>query len=198
MEAILLTAAFLWIAAAIYKKLRRQQLKDKIHGEVAKLVEIVRNSFLIQPCPRCHENVLRLIDLSPNARSIQCECAHCGKKMRAAAATPDADKAITFWNNALNLVSSYNSISKASTLRLTIEFDTPSAALPFEQTTRSPIPEAVRSEVWRRDHGKCVQCNSKENLQFDHIIPVSRGGATSVKNLQLLCQRCNSLKGSRI
>jgi hypothetical protein len=77
-------------------------------------------------------------------------------------------------------------------------FESPAAPLPYEQTTRTAIPEAIRSEVWRRDSGQCVQCGSKQNLQFDHIIPVSRGGATSVANLQLLCQRCNGSKSNKI
>jgi hypothetical protein len=77
-------------------------------------------------------------------------------------------------------------------------FHRPAAPLPYEQTTRTPIPEAVRSEVWRRDLGRCVQCNSKENLQFDHLIPIDKGGATSVANLQLLCRSCNLKKHTRI
>ncbi|PYU86412.1 MAG: hypothetical protein DMG08_29850 [Acidobacteria bacterium] len=63
--------------------------------------------------------------------------------------------------------------------------------MPFEQTTRKPIPEAIKSEVWRRDGGKCVKCGAGVNLQFDHIIPISKGGATTTANLQLLCRSCN-------
>lgn len=77
-------------------------------------------------------------------------------------------------------------------------FETREAIMPYEQTERKSISPAVRSEVWRRDLGKCVQCGSKENLQFDHIIPVSKGGATSIANLQLLCRACNQRKGNRI
>ena len=79
-----------------------------------------------------------------------------------------------------------------------LTFVAPEAPLPYEQTRREPISEAVRTEVWRRDGARCVQCTSKENLEFDHIIPVSRGGATSVRNLQLLCKQCNLKKGAKI
>ncbi len=63
---------------------------------------------------------------------------------------------------------------------------------------RQSIPERVRHEVWRRDEGRCVECGSQENLEFDHIIPVSKGGANTARNLQLLCQSCNRAKSDKI
>jgi hypothetical protein len=63
---------------------------------------------------------------------------------------------------------------------------------------REPIPERVRSEVWRRDQGRCVDCSSRERLHFDHIIPVSKGGSNTARNLELRCESCNLRKGSRI
>ena len=65
-------------------------------------------------------------------------------------------------------------------------------------TTRERISSAVKREVWRRDQGKCVECGINENLEFDHIIPVSRGGANTVRNLQLLCESCNRSKSANI
>lgn len=63
---------------------------------------------------------------------------------------------------------------------------------------RSRIPENVRIEVWRRDQGKCVDCGSRENLEYDHIVPVSRGGSNTARNVELLCEVCNREKGNRI
>jgi hypothetical protein len=60
------------------------------------------------------------------------------------------------------------------------------------------IPNDVRSEVWYRDSENCVICGATEYLEFDHIIPHSKGGATSVENLQLLCRKCNSQKSDSI
>ena len=65
-------------------------------------------------------------------------------------------------------------------------------------TTRERIQSAVKREVWRRDQGKCVECGISENLEFDHIIPVSKGGANTVRNLQLLCESCNRSKSANI
>ena len=63
---------------------------------------------------------------------------------------------------------------------------------------RDDVAEAVRVEVWRRDGGRCVQCGSKRRLQFDHLIPVRLGGASSIDNLQLLCADCNRAKGASL
>jgi hypothetical protein len=63
---------------------------------------------------------------------------------------------------------------------------------------REPIPEDVRIAAWRRDEGKCVQCDSNERLEYDHIIPVSKGGSNTVRNIQLLCETCNRKKSDSI
>jgi 5-methylcytosine-specific restriction endonuclease McrA len=63
---------------------------------------------------------------------------------------------------------------------------------------REPIAQAVRHEVWRRDGGRCVDCGSKANLEFDHIIPWSEGGSNTARNLELRCESCNRRKGADI
>lgn len=61
------------------------------------------------------------------------------------------------------------------------------------------IPTSVKLEVWKRDKGQCIQCGSKDNLHFDHILPYAKGG-TSLKaeNIQLLCARHNLEKRDKI
>jgi hypothetical protein len=66
------------------------------------------------------------------------------------------------------------------------------------QRRRQAIPEQVRHAVWRRDEGRCVECGSKEKLEYDHIIPWSKGGSDTERNLQLLCETCNRQKGASI
>jgi 5-methylcytosine-specific restriction endonuclease McrA len=63
---------------------------------------------------------------------------------------------------------------------------------------RMPVPENVRNEVWRRDQGKCVICGSVRDLEFDHIIPVTKGGSNTARNIQLLCEPCNRQKSNHI
>ena len=60
------------------------------------------------------------------------------------------------------------------------------------------ISQNTKMYVWQRDGGKCVECGSKENLEYDHIIPFSKGGSNSDRNIQLLCESCNRSKSSRI
>jgi 5-methylcytosine-specific restriction endonuclease McrA len=52
--------------------------------------------------------------------------------------------------------------------------------------------------VVERDGLRCVQCGAAEDLQFDHILPVALGGATSVENLQILCGDCNRAKSDAL
>lgn len=36
--------------------------------------------------------------------------------------------------------------------------------------------------------------SANERIEFDHILPAAKGGASSAANIQVLCQRCNNLK----
>jgi 5-methylcytosine-specific restriction endonuclease McrA len=63
---------------------------------------------------------------------------------------------------------------------------------------RRSVPRAVKLSVWQRDGGKCVVCGALEPLQFDHILPYSKGGTSSAENIQLLCARHNLAKGAAL
>ena len=77
--------------------------------------------------------------------------------------------------------------------------------LKFEDTSeddltysRPRIPENVRIEVWRRDGGKCARCGSREKLEYDHIVPISKGGSNTARNIELLCEKCNRSKSNNV
>jgi len=66
------------------------------------------------------------------------------------------------------------------------------------------IPSAIREEVAKRDNEQCAfvsedgkRCESKHALEFDHIVPVAKGGATKADNLRLLCRAHNQLEADR-
>lgn len=64
--------------------------------------------------------------------------------------------------------------------------------------TRVPIPAELRRRVFERDGGVCVECGSNFDLQYDHVLPVAHGGATTFQNLQILCADCNHRKSDSI
>jgi HNH endonuclease len=68
---------------------------------------------------------------------------------------------------------------------------------PVGERHKRRIPQDVKIAVSARDGGRCRQCGSTQNLHFDHIIPVSKGGANTVANIQLLCGPCNRTKSAR-
>ena len=63
------------------------------------------------------------------------------------------------------------------------------------------ISDKLRYQVLKRDCFKCCACGASPakdpsvELHIDHIIPWSKGGETSLENLQTLCSRCNLGKG---
>ncbi|MBL7870818.1 MAG: HNH endonuclease [Cyclobacteriaceae bacterium] len=62
----------------------------------------------------------------------------------------------------------------------------------------------LRDQIKQRDNYKCYSCSlGIENepnllLEIDHIIPLSKGGMTTLENLQTLCWKCNRTKGAKI
>lgn len=59
------------------------------------------------------------------------------------------------------------------------------------------IGRTLKAEVLRR-FPFCLKCGVDSTLTMDHIVPISRGGKTILSNLQTLCERCNTKKGSDI
>lgn len=64
--------------------------------------------------------------------------------------------------------------------------------------SRPRIPEKVRIEIWRRDGGKCARCGSRVNLEYDHIVPISKGGSNTARNIELLCEKHNRSKSNNV
>lgn len=62
---------------------------------------------------------------------------------------------------------------------------------------RAPLSAEVILAAFRRDGFECRKCGTHEDLQVDHVIPVSKGGESSMNNYQTLCGPCNKEEGSR-
>lgn len=67
---------------------------------------------------------------------------------------------------------------------------------------RVHIPSNLKKIIWQRSQGRCCyrsaetgrRCNSKYQLEIDHIIPLAKGGSHEITNLQLLCRAHNQWK----
>jgi len=66
------------------------------------------------------------------------------------------------------------------------------------------ISDKLRYQVLKRDNFKCCACGASPakdphvELHIDHIIPWSKGGETTIDNLQTLCSKCNLGKGDSL
>ena len=61
------------------------------------------------------------------------------------------------------------------------------------------ISMITQRRVSRRDNYVCQICHNPipdEKINFDHIIPWSKGGSSDESNIRLLCERCNKARGN--
>lgn len=70
--------------------------------------------------------------------------------------------------------------------------------------SRRYIPAPIRRAVWERDGKQCTavsrdgkRCEERKFLEFDHIMPVARGGKPTVEGLRTLCRAHNQLEAER-
>lgn len=80
-----------------------------------------------------------------------------------------------------------------------------------EVAKRRRVSPTQRKAVLERDDCTCQICGISRKylddmapglgeylrLEIDHIVPIAQGGTSDESNLQCLCWRCNSLKGSK-
>lgn len=68
------------------------------------------------------------------------------------------------------------------------------------------ISKKIKDEVWLRDKGCCTfissqtkrKCESKFQLQIDHVYPFALGGSKEVSNLRLLCGQHNRWQANKV
>lgn len=66
-----------------------------------------------------------------------------------------------------------------------------------KQTTRAVLVEKYVYKKWLNEYdGTFIFAH--RTMEFDHIIPLNKGGKTTVDNLQILCRRCNRSKGGKL
>ena len=87
-------------------------------------------------------------------------------------------------------------------------FVTAAGLVPYKKNAkefhRDKVTLRQAVQLLRRDRHKCVKCgaspakDSLVELTFDHIVPIVRGGKTTLSNLWVLCSKCNRQKGERV
>ena len=70
------------------------------------------------------------------------------------------------------------------------------------RTDIKKLPKAHihKHELYGKQEGKCAGCHiflPFRNMTIDHIVPQAKRGTDAKANLQLLCNACNSAKGTR-
>jgi len=74
----------------------------------------------------------------------------------------------------------------------------------LDTSERIVLPVSVKRIVWRKAQGQCCfrhngrRCESRFQLQIDHVISLANGGTNSIGNLQLLCRKHNQMKGFKL
>lgn len=78
-------------------------------------------------------------------------------------------------------------------------------AEPFTETKElrnisRQIPRVVQFRVLKRENQICSSCGLSvrdEDVEFDHIIPWSKGGSSDESNIRLLCRPCNRKRSNK-
>ena len=110
-----------------------------------------------------------------SAKSYEMECLDCGHKYLA--------NGCDIWLRKCPACGITNKRQKNSTTNI-------------KKSTRA-ISDKLRYQVLKRDNFKCCACGASPakdpsvELHIDHVIPWSKGGESTLENLQTLCSKCN-------
>jgi hypothetical protein len=173
-------------------KLQEERIRLDFNSNLSQVIREIEQCADEKPCPKCNELEVFIVSLSPNARSLLARCKHCQYEYRIKMEPVDSQNIIYLFNSFMERRDSFSDTKNT---------------LPVWQmkiiqrrtvNQRTPIPSDVKRAVWKRDGGKCVNCGSEVDLEYDHIIPVAKGGSSTVQNIQILCKTCNRRKHASI
>ena len=78
-----------------------------------------------------------------------------------------------------------------------LDYELEEDSIPTQKQLRKRLTNAAKEKILIRDKFECQYCGSKEFLEIDHIIPLSKGGNNEEENLVTSCHRCNHLKADK-
>lgn len=105
------------------------------------------------------------------------------------------------WYNALDAFVEYINSDDAQTEDELNTLEEVAVIIQNTHKTRRNPSDRLKVMVLMRDGNSCRLCGTKcndglHNIHFDHISPWSKGGETTLENLQVLCSVCNEAKGN--
>ncbi len=158
-------------------------------------------------CSKCKDNFISPMKCNSLGTSMEFACESCGKKTWYSMIPKDPDytgeEILDAWENIVSWNANFHNNEENFDEEIPVSFkfkkvDGDEEEDDNKEKRSRSISQEVKDKVWNRDGGKCVQCDSNEDLEYDHIIPHSKGGANTYRNIQLLCESCNRSKRAKI
>lgn len=213
---VIIAVLIIWLAIKILRENEEEKRNKAIANRIEeiiptaeelwhKMLSQINNDFRLSRCNKCNDVNYEILQFNSDYTGLQLECKSCQKKSWFKRYNNDNSFYLDWRNQFLKIkdidvfttpnfiiVSEKKSIATNPVITELGEFDYKN------QNNRHSIPKSIKQDVWQRDGGKCIECGSKEKLEYDHIIPISKGGANTVRNIQLLCENCNRTKSAKI
>ena len=165
----------------------RNEIREELLKRNISICKEINKKFSIPKCSKCNDINFRLREFNTQLDGIRLECTTCDRTFWIKSEQP-MDKTI------------HEQYIEGSAFMLSIvnPIDLVSNNTENQYQKRHNLTSSVKREVWNRDGGKCVKCGSRNNIEYDHIIPVSKGGSNTARNIELLCEKCNRKKSANI
>lgn len=107
------------------------------------------------------------------------------------------------WRNALKafilFINSEKDIAEENEIADISSTENSKREIVFKHKTKRFPSERLKVQVLMRDGNKCKLCGitvTGANIHFDHILAWSKGGETTLENIQVLCETHNLAKGN--
>ena len=141
----------------------------KLHADTA---------FCSRACKDTYRNATLRAERASRKAQVERNCPHCGTSI------PPSMRAHAVYCSAECNSAAHQATRKAR-MKITVDGE---------------VRRIPRAYIIERDNATCHICRKRcapNDIQIDHVIPLSRGGTHTLENLRVSCARCNASKGNR-